>query len=79
MLQTLIPFSIVYLPVSPLINSLTMSFTLFELPIVRIVIWVPFETPTVSQIQIPVSFILAPVFISHDTKTMPQQLRLLLC
>ena len=67
LLEALNPFSVVDLAVAPSENAFSISFTMLEVAIVAITLWVPFETFTVADVLLPCAFVLAAIGILHHS------------
>ena len=67
MLQTLVPFTVIDLPVVPCVDTLPMRLPVLEKPKVGIGVGIPFEATAVSHVVVPLPFVLPSIPVSHHS------------
>jgi len=70
-LQALIPLTIIDFAIVPSIDTFAMCLAILEEPEIGVGVRVSFEATAISHIELPLSFILATVPITHYTSAMP--------
>jgi len=71
MLKTFRPFAIVHFAIHPSVDAFAVSFALIEISKIRIAIWIPFKTLSVTQIVLPATLVLTAVIVFENTFFLP--------
>lgn len=69
--ETLLPLTIIDLPVAPLVDAFAVGLAVFEVAEIGIVIWIAFEATAVPEVPGPLTFKLPSVAVPHYALSMP--------